>query len=251
MSSPTRRVRAVRLLGALFVATVASACAHAQTADSIIALNVAARGGLPTLHAIRTERLAGSYSLGTGGSAVDTVEIARPGRIRTTLHLSHGMLIQAADGDTAWMVSTIAWRGDSSRHVLPPEQAKNIQAGADIDGPLVDYAAKGNQVTFAGVDTADGRSAYVLHVTTAAGLHDTYYIDRATHLQTKWRRERKVSNTTVTFETFFRDYRPVGGTMIAFRIDSDDGHGGPASHHVLESAEVNVPIDAARFRVVR
>ncbi|HET7584381.1 MAG TPA: hypothetical protein VFK13_05705 [Gemmatimonadaceae bacterium] len=233
----------------IFAFVVLASSAHAQTADSVIALNMVARGGLQRLRAIRSERLVGHFVMETGESAVDTVEIARPGRIRTTIHFPHDLLVQASSGRTAWMVSTLAWRGDSSAHELPPEQAKNIQAAADLDGPLVDYAAKGHQVAFAGVDTADGRPAYVLRVVTADGLHDTYFIDSVTHLQTKWIGERTIGGTTVTLETFFRDYRAMGGTMVPFRIDSDNGREATGNHFTVEAVELNVAIDSERFEV--
>ncbi|MDE3052693.1 MAG: hypothetical protein KGJ70_02325, partial [Gemmatimonadota bacterium] len=147
---------------------------RAQTADSIIALNVAARGGLARLAAVRSERLTGRIALANGVAGPDTVELERPLHVRTTLHLGAGTIVQASDGRTTWTVNPLA--GDSVPTVMTGGAAQNVEAGADYDGPLVDYAAKGNRVTYAGRDTADGRPAFVLDVVTAAGLHDRYFI---------------------------------------------------------------------------
>jgi len=226
-----------------------TSAAGAQTADSIIALSLAARGGLARLEAVRTERLIGRVALANGLAGTDTVELERPLHVRTTLHLGPRTIIQASDGRTTWGVNPLA--GDSVPTVMAPDAARNVEAGADYDGPLMDYEAKGNRVTYAGVDTADGRPAFALDVVTPAGLHDRYYIDARTHLQTKWEGRRVVNGDTLVFESFFRDYRRASGVEIAFRIDSDT-RGRPGGQHiVLERADVNVPIRAARFRFPR
>ena len=236
-------------LGAVIAAAVFARGAAAQSADSIIALNVAARGGPAALRAIRTERLVGRIELGPGLAGNDTVELERPLHVRTSIHLGDRALVQASDGRTTWTINPFA--GDSVAHLMDADQARNVEAGADFDGPLVDYAAKGNHVTTAGVDTADGRPAWALNVVTADGLHDRYFIDMQSHLQTKWTGERVVNGDTVVFESYFRDYRRIGGVMIAFRIDSDT-RGRPGGQHIMvERAEVNVPIDPSRFRMPR
>jgi len=228
---------------------VAAAPVAAQSVDSLIALNVAARGGMARLRAVRTEWLAGHIVLGPGADAVDTVELERPLHIRTTLHLNGKTIVQASDGRTTWTINPFA--GDTAPHVMEPDLAANVEAGADFDGPLIDYAAKGNRVTFAGTDTADGRPASLLRVTTAAGLQDTYFIDAGTHLQTKWSGRRVVNGDTVVYESWFRDYRSVGGVMVAFRIDSDT-RGRPGVQRIrFDSAAVNVPLSPDRFRMAR
>ncbi len=223
--------------------------ARAQAADSIIALNVAARGGLARLEAVRTERLAGWITLVNGLAGPDTVELERPLHVRTTLHLGTRTIVQASDGRTTWTVNPMA--GDTVPTMMTGGAARNVEAGADFDGPLVDYAAKGNRVTYAGRDTADGRPAFALDVITAVGLHDRYFIDERTHLQSKWEGRRVFGRDTLVFESYFRDYRRVDGVMLAFRIDSDT-RGRPGGQHiVIERAELNAPIGPARFRFPR
>lgn len=239
----------VTVVVAVALSSLTPPCARGQTTDSIIGLNVAARGGLAALRAIRTERLVGRIELAPGISGIDSVELERPRHIRTTIHIGSRLLIQASDGRITWTLNPFA--GDTAAHAMSEDAARNVEAGADIDGPLVDYAAKGNRVAYAGIDTADGRPAYALDVVTAAGLHDRYYIDLATHLQTKWTGRRVSDGDTTVIESFFRDYRRVDGVMLAFRIDSDTP-GRPGSQHIVfRAAALNVPIDDARFRLPR
>lgn len=232
-----------------FAGLLAATRSHAQTADSIIALDLAARGGLARLRAVRTERLVGRIQLANGAGGLDTVELERPLHVRTTIRLGTRTIVQASDGRTTWTINPFA--GDTAATVMAPDAARNVEAGADFDGPFIDHAAKGNRVRYAGLDTAGGRPAFVLDVITAAGLHDRYFVDRASHLVTRWTGVRVVNGRTVTFESYFRDYRTVDGVEIAFRIDSDTQGRPGAQHIVLDTAAVNVPIDPARFRMPR
>ena len=188
--------------------------ASAPTADQVIAKLIAARGGRAKLASVHTARLFGiiTFANGVGGPLV--VSIARPPRIRSQFTMNGRTMTQGYDGHVAWLFDGTA------AHPLTADQSANVAAGADFDGPLVDYAAKGNRVTLVGLDTADGRPAYDVRVTLASGLVDDYFIDTVTWMQAKWRGGRKEDTVAVVYESWFRDYRRVGGVQFAFRIDS-------------------------------
>src|SRR5690348_2768401 len=115
---------APRRLTVVTIALVAMGRAlPAQSADSIIAKYVAARGGLDRLHAIQTERLTGRFS-SPGGEGADTVELARPGRVRTQITFNGQSFIQAYDGSTAWTVNPFG--GSGAPEALPPAAAANV-----------------------------------------------------------------------------------------------------------------------------
>lgn len=245
----TARSRLIPLavMALLLSATVARAQRPAVSVDSVIAMSVASRGGLARLRSVRTQEMRGHISFADGPPHPFAVDMARPGRIRTEITLDGGRLVQAYDGNVAWMINPAGPRNDTVPHVLPPGEADNIAAGGDMDGPLVDYADKGNRVTLAGLDTADGRPAYRLEVVTAAGLKDTYYIDTASHLQTKWQGHRVMNGEPVVFVSFFRDYRPVDGIMIAFRIDSGT-EGRPGGQSIaIDTVRLNATLSASEF----
>ncbi len=173
------------LLTTLSISLSASARAQRSaesSADSVIAASIASRGGLERLESVRTQEMRGHISFSGGAAHLMTVDMARPGHIRTEIALDGGRIIQAYDGKVAWMINPAGSPSDTTPHVLPAGEAANVAAGGDMDGALVDYAAKGSRVTLAGLDTADGRPAYRLDVVTAAGLDDSYYIDTVSHL---------------------------------------------------------------------
>ena len=224
---------------------------HAQkrvmTTDGVIAANIASRGGMARLEAVRTEQLRRHISFSAGAPRPFAADLARPNRIRTMITLDGGRIVQAYDGKLAWEVNPLQFPNDTTPHVLPAGEAQNIAAGGDMDGPLVHYAEKGNQVTYAGIDTADGHAAYRLNVVTAAGLRDTYYIDTTSHLQTKWEGHRVMNGAPVVFVSFFRDYRPVNGVMFAFQIESGtEGHAG-GQRITLDTVELDAPVPDQEF----
>ena len=221
----------------------------AITADDVIASSITSRGGLARLEAVRTEKLRGHISFSGGSPHPFAADLARPNRIRTVITLDGGQIVQAYDGKIAWAINPAQFPNDTTPHLLPAGEAENVAAGGDIDGPLIHYAAKGNHVTYAGIDTADGRAAYRLDVVTASGLRDTYYVDAKSHLQTKWQGHRVMNGAPVVFESFFRDYRPVDGVMIAFRIDSGtEGKAGGQSV-ALDTVELNTPVPDQEFEM--
>jgi hypothetical protein len=218
-----------------------------MTADDVIASSMASRGGLARVEAVRTEKLRGHISFSSGSQHPFAVDLARPNRIRTVITLDGGQIVQAYDGKIAWAINPVQFPDDTTPHLLPAGEAENVAAGGDMDGPLIHYAAKGNHVTYAGIDTADGRAAYKLDVVTASGLRDTYYVDTTSHLQTKWQGHRVMNGAPVVFESFFRDYRPVDGVMFAFRIDSGtEGQAGGQSIR-LDTVELNAPMPDQQF----
>jgi len=212
---------------------------------AIIARFVAARGGIDRLRAVRTLRMVGTMAFGDGPPRPARVELARPARVRTEITMTTGTLVQAFDGCTAWMIDP--GRSDGAPRVLDAGTAKNVAAGADIDGPLVDAARKGNRVTFAGIDTAGGRPAWALRVVRPDSTVDIYDIDTVSYRQTKWAGQRTVNGHPVVYESYFHDYRAVRGVLLPFRIDSRT-RGRPGGQRIVfDSIAVNPPLPNAVF----
>lgn len=231
-------------LGAVGLLSSAAGAQRAPlpSADSIIARNVLARGGASALAAVHTVRLYGSISFG-GAAEEFRVELARPDRIRTQIGAPTPRIVQAYDGTTGWMIDP-----DHATPVrLPDEVTRNVAAGGDIDGPLVNYAAKRNHIEGVTPDTAQGRPAYRVAVRTAAGLDDAYYIDAESWLQTKWEGKRTVGGRPVTYESVFRDYQPAGGALFAHEIDSDTRGESGGQQIRLDSVRVNLPVSDSDF----
>jgi hypothetical protein len=231
------------------VALLAPVVVSAQTVDDVVVRHVAARGGRAALASVRTVRLTGRAAEGSGREAIVRREIARPGRIRTEFEFQGTTGVYAWDGAAGWRVSPLDGRFDPEP--LPAEEAAIAAEQADIDGPLVDWRAKGNRVELVGTDTVRGGRAHHLKVVLKSGAEREVWVDAATGLVVKTVSTRVWRGRAVSLETTFGDYRETGGVEFARSIETGaPGH--PRRLHItVESVEVNPALDDARFRMPR
>lgn len=207
----------------------------AQSVDVVVAKSIAARGGAKRIKSIKSQRLTGKISLTSGESGPLLVEMKTPGMVRETVTLGDKSMIRITDGIAGWAFGTL--RSPTEPQQVSVEELHNLATSADIEGPLVDYQAKGNRIELAGKEKIGKRQAYKLVIYMKSGENRIDFIDCKSHLEVKW---QGLTNGNM-FETYFRDYREVKGLMYAFEIDSG------AQRIVLDKVEVNPKLDAARF----
>jgi hypothetical protein len=111
----------------------------------------------------------------------------------------------------------------------------------------VDYTAKGNKIELLGKDKVEGKDAYKLKVTLKDGQVRYDYIDAVSYLEVKWQGSILNQGKELGVETFFRDYRKVGGLMFSFLLDSGTPGASSTQQIVLEKVELNLLEDDARF----
>ena len=218
---------------------------HAQTVDEIIAKALAARGGIPAIRAIHTERLTGHISFALAPSGPFLVEIKRPGKMREEIGIGAKTLIQTTDGTSGWKLMITNGTGDSV--ALTAGEVRNMAGGADIDGPLLDYAKKGNKVELIGKEKVGDKDAYKLKVTDKTGDVRYDYIDANSFLEIKWEGQVENAGEKNTFASYFSDYRKVNGVMFAFLITSGTADHPDGQKIVFDKVEVNVPLEDSLF----
>lgn len=220
--------------------------AAGQTADELIAKNVEARGGLEKIRAIESMRLTGTLSIGDA-KMPSVLEVKRPNKTRWEFTLEGQMAVQAYDGTTAWAVAPFAGKPDPEP--MSAEDLKDMELQADMDGPLVDYRAKGHRVEVMGLEKFGGRDAWRLRVTLRNGDVRDVYLDLKTHLQIVTVAHRVVQGKPAEIESELGDYRQVGGVMLPYFFETRV-RGVPQKQSVrFEKIELNVPIDDSRFRM--
>ena len=237
---------------------VASAALAADTSTSpskysaaeIVDKNVAARGGLEAWRAVQTMSLSGK--LGAGGNRRATLslpspdgsskgrrlgpevtssrpveevqlpfvmKLARPRKMRMELQFAGQTAVQVYDGSNGWKL-----RPYLNRRVVEPytsDEIKIASAQADLDGPLVDYAAKGTRVELAGIEKVENRDAYKIKMTMKTGQALHVWIDAQTFLETKIEGQpRQLDGTPHPVEIYFRDYQTVSGLTIPFVLET-------------------------------
>src|ERR1700694_6036042 len=210
------------------------------TAAEVVDKNVAARGGLQAWRAVQTMSLAGKLTVGGNQRTALPVpmpdrkankrhskmtlpprpseevqlpfvmELKRSRKMRLELQFNGQTAIQVFDGANGWKLRPYLNRLEVEPYT--PEELKSASTQADLDGPLVDYAAKGTQVELEGVEKVEDRDTYKLKLTLQSGRTKDVWIDAQTFLQTKIEgNPRRLDGRLHPVEIYFRDYRAVGG----------------------------------------
>jgi len=240
-----RRSVAVALLWAAGTAPLAGAAAPPGEVDRIVALWAAATGGMDRIHALAAVRMTGKIAFGGGAPNPFTVEVARPGRIRTRVTFPQGDWLQVYDGKRGWIVSPFA----KSPVAVPmtPEELANAPEQADIEGPLVDSVKKGVRLALEGKEQVQGRDAWKIRVTRSDGVVRYLDLDAATSLKVRWEGELGAGADKKMNASLFSDYRTVDGLSFPFRIVSGIAGEAPAQEIVFEKIEVNPAISPSAF----
>jgi len=240
------------ILAACLAEAAAAAPAQAKlSAAEVITKNVAARGGLEAWRAVQTMSLTGK--MGVGGNQRATLqvptqeqatvvtrkpeepalpsrrveevylpflmELARPRKMRFELQFAGQTALQVYDGVNGWKL-----RPYLNRLEVEPYTADELKAASlnsELDGPLVDYAAKGTRIESDGIEKVEGRDTYKLKLTSKSGEVTHVWVDAQTFLETKFQGQpRRLDGTDHPVEVYYRDYRIVDGLEIPFVLET-------------------------------
>lgn len=222
-----------------------SISASAQTVDELVKKNIEARGGLEKLKAIKTMRITGKIQ--SGGMTIPLVlQIKRPGMVRGDATLQGMALVRAYDGETAWQINP--FDGAKEAEPMTGYDAKETIDFGDLDGPLVDYKAKGNTVELAGKEELEATPVYKLKITLKDGAVKYLYLDAQNYLELKETEKRKEDGKVTDVDTVYSDYKAVAGVMIA-HSEETRVNGELDDQTSIEKIELNVPVDDSIFKM--
>jgi hypothetical protein len=225
---------------------VCPAKAAAQTTDEIVAKVLAARGGVEKAKAVQTERITGTIYFNPELYGPFLAEFKRPGKMHNEVTIQNKTVVRSFNGkDSGWVTNPFA--GKNAPEPMSAEEVKDAVNEADFDGPLVDAKAKGNVIELNGTEKVEGRDAYILKVTHKDGQVSSYSFDTKTFLLVKWSGVDTVSGEEVTRETYFHDYRDVGGLKFAFELVSNTPGADVTQRIVVDKIEVDPQIDETHF----
>src|SRR5262249_35443982 len=124
------------------------------TVDALVAKNIEAKGGIEALRAVQSLRFKGKMLVNQGQIELTFTQTKkRPGQIRTEAMLQGMTLVQAYDGTEGWKISPFGGRKDPEK--MSADDAKSLIEDAEIEGPLVDWEAKGSKVEYLGPEDVD------------------------------------------------------------------------------------------------
>lgn len=230
---------------ALVTASGASPSRENLSTTEIVDKNVAARGGLQAWRAVQTLSVQGK--MGAGGNqraslAVPmshskelattlprrpaeeaqlpfVMEMKRPRKVRVELQFKGQTAVQVYDGSNGWKLRPFLNRNEVEAYSA--EELKIASNQEDLDGPLVDYAAKGSQVALEGSEKVEGHNTYKLKVTEKTGHTFHVWVDAETFLEAKIEGQpRRLDGKDHAVEVYYRDYREVDGLQIPFVLET-------------------------------
>lgn len=168
----------------------------------------------------------------------------RPNKIQVTVEFQGAKIIQAYDGETAWMINPMMGSAEPM-DVTGPEADGLIESG-DLDGQLWNYKEKGHSLELDGTEDVDGAEAYVLKLTKKNGNIDHYYLETESYLILKIKSKTMMNGSETEAEALLSNYQDVNGYVMAFTIEQIYG-GQSAMTIMMDKVETNVDVDDSIF----
>lgn len=219
--------------------------ASAQTVDELIKKNIDAQGGAAKLKAVKSIKVTGKI-IQQGLEIPITVQQKRPGMVRVDVTFQGKTQTGAYDGETGW--KTNPFQGSTDPEKVAGDELKELQEQSDIDGPLVDYKAKGHTVELIGKEDMEGTPVYKLKLTLKNGDVRNIYIDAENSLTLKMNLKRKTPGGEIEADQYVGNYKQVNGLMMAFSIETKIS-GQTVNQIVFDKVEMDVPIDDSVFKM--
>lgn len=256
----------------------------ALSASQVVERNVAVTGGLQGWRAVQTMSEEGK--LGVGGNQRATLSVPpkgarsskpliptrpkdevqlpftmymqRPRKMRFELKLKSQTAVQVFDGTNGWKLRPYLNRTDPEP--FTQDELKLASAQNELDGPLIDYAAKGTKIELDGIESVEGQDAYKLKLTFKDGRELHLWVDAKSFLETKVDgTPRRLDGKLHPVEVYYRDYRTVSGLQIPFVIETHVLPVGataqgfknppvPPEKIIIEKVVVNPKLDPSLFQ---
>jgi hypothetical protein len=241
----------LRLLIAFISAALAVSAVFAldesqPTVDELVSKNIEAKGGAGALRDLQTVRFTGKLLVQEGQIQLSYMQTKkRPDESRTEASLQGMTQIEAYDGKEGWRVSPFFGRRDPER--MSADDVKALVEDAELDGPLVDWQAKGNAVEYLGTEDVDGTPAHKLKVTRKNGDVSFVYLDPDHFLEIRILTQRTRHGAYEELETDLGDYEKAGGVFVPTSIEFGRKGAPDKQRIIIDKVEANVPVDDTIF----
>jgi hypothetical protein len=258
--------------------TTAQAQTASLTAPQIVEKNIAARGGLQAWRGLQTMTWTGKMDAGGGDSVARsrraalapssstshpvmnapegkaeqvqlpfTLYMKRGRKSRIELEFAGKKPVQVYDGTNGWKYRPFLNREDVEP--FTNDELKSEAQKSDLDGPLVDYAAKGTKVESAGIEKVEGHDCYKLKLTLKSGDVQYVWIDTQSFLDVKVSgTPRRMDGRMHNVYIYQRDFKTVQGLVLPQVLETAvDGYR-DTHKMVIESLVINPKLDDALFK---
>ena len=240
MSSATRLATIAIVLGLLAAPAFGASPTDGGAADVLSKVKEASGG--KAWDAVLTMRTKATLATGGMTGPVESWDDVRKGRYVDTVELGPIRQAQGFDGAVLWMQ-------DTSRQVRKDEGGDQREAAANdaYRRSLAYFFPDRWPATLEPPATKEeaGRRFQVVRITPKDGRPFDFWVDAKT-----WLIDRVVEKAAVeTRTTFVSDYRAVQGVKVPFTIRSTNGETKYDQIITVQSVELNLPVEEARFRM--
>jgi hypothetical protein len=240
----------ISLVSAAFTVTAGFAQnenpAKAFGVDQLVSKNIDAKGGAEALHTLQSLKLTGKMLVQGGQIQLAYVQTKkRPAELRSEATLQGMTQVEAYDGKEGWKVAPFFGRKDPEK--MSSDDLKPLMEDAEIDGPLVDWKAKGSTVEYLGTEEVDGTLAHKLKVVRKNGDMSFVYLDPDHFLEIRILTGRVKHGAYEEVETDLGDYEKSAGVFVPTSIESGRKGDPDKQKIIIDKVEANVPVDDAIF----
>lgn len=230
--------KSMAILFALFTATIFT---HAQSLDEVLnsMFETIGQDKLIELNSMQFNGKSAQMGMETPFMIIQE----RPNKFRLEVDIQGATMIQAYDGENAWM--TMPWTGSNKPQELSGIQLKSIESQSDFDGVLYNYEEKGYTAELMGTEEVEGTEAFKIKLEKEGDI-TYYFIDAENFVIIKMTNQVKVNEAVVESETYFSNYKEVDGVVMPFSMEQKS-NGQSQSLVTIEEVEFNVEVDQSIF----
>lgn len=207
-------------LSFLFIALLGLTALNAQqalSADEILAKYFEGTGGLAKWKSLSSLKMEGVMAMGPM-EFPGTIYQKAPNKQRIVVNIQGQTLVQAYDGVKAWWINP--FMGGTDPQPMPDEMAEDMTKQT-FESEFIDYAAKGHQVEYTGVEEVEGAKCNVLKLTKKNGDVEFHYFDQEYNVPIMVKTTISSGDAKGQFvETYVSDYQEVEGVMMPHFIET-------------------------------
>jgi len=216
---------------------------RAQTVDDIVQKYANAMGGLDNFNKIKTAKLTGTVSA-QGNDFPITVQIINGKAMRADVEVMGQAVVNSYKDGAGWKINPFA--GAPTATDATADELSEFKNQSFLATQLMDYKARGYKADLAGTEDVDGKKAYKVTLATEGGKTDTYYVDSATYMLTRFVGTRSMMGQDMELESDFGDLKEVNG--LKFNSSRTIKYQGQTMQEVhFDKIELDVPVDEKIF----
>jgi hypothetical protein len=212
----------------------------AQTADEIVQKHLTAIGGAEAWKKITSMTMEGSMKVQGAEVLVDMTVLNGKGmRQNISVAGMTGYTIVTPTGGWNYM----PFQGQAKPEAMSEETVKETIDELDVQGPLVDYQAKGHKVEYLGKDDVEGTEAFKLKVTYKSGKVSTVLLDPATYYIIRTIAKQEANGQEMEVVTNLSNY-----TKLPEGIVVPMSYSLPYGEMTITKMKMNQPVDESIFK---